>query len=83
MSAQDPSQSQDHMQWGAVALAVCIARTLARQNPQLLRAFAEEAERMEKHLHTQERPEWAELLTRFSLVLGRPEQFPLFHPPAP
>jgi hypothetical protein len=80
MSVQDPSEFQDHTQWGAVAVAVCIARTLARQNPLLLRAFVEEADRMEKHLHALERPEWAELLTRFSLVMGRPEQFPLFHP---
>jgi len=35
---------------------------------------------MEKHLHDQGRPEWAEFLTPFALAVGRPEKFPLFHP---
>ena len=80
MSDQGPLQVQDHARMAAVALGVCIARTLARQNPSVLRSFAEEADRMEKHLHDQGRPEWAEFLTPFALAVGRPEKFPLFHP---
>ena len=80
MSAQDPSQSQDRRQMAVVVLAVCIARTLARQNPSILRSFAEEAEQMEKHLLDHGRSDLATLLTPFALAVGRPEQFSLFHP---
>ena len=70
MLEQGPLQVQDHTRMAAVALGVCIARTLARQNPSVLRSFAEEADRMEKHLHDQGRPEWAEFLTPFALAVG-------------
>jgi hypothetical protein len=65
-----------------VALAVCIARTLARENPALLRSFAEQAERMRQHLYGQDRPEWAQLLIPFALAVERPDQYPSLNPPA-
>lgn len=82
MSEQDPTQSQRHERMEVAALGVCIARTLAASDPTMLRRFAEEADRMHQHLIANDRPEWAEVLVAFGLAVGRPELFPLFHPPA-
>jgi len=73
MSNQDPSQSQDHKPMAVVALGVCIARTLAKQTPAILRSFAVEADLMEKHLRDRGCHEWAALLTPFALAVGRPD----------
>jgi hypothetical protein len=50
MSNQDLRQSLDHTRMGAAALGVCIARTLAQQNPAILQSLSAEAEKMHKHL---------------------------------
>jgi hypothetical protein len=80
MSDQDLRQALDHTKMGAAVLGVCIARVLSRTTGATLQDFAEEADRMHKHLCGCERPEWGEILMHFALAVGRPDWFPLFHP---
>jgi hypothetical protein len=78
----DQDSSQDRLELAVAALAVCIARTLGKQNPTILQNFADEADRMHEHLCAQNRSEIGRFLVTFSLALAHPENFPLFVPPS-
>lgn len=83
MSDQDLRRSLVDIRLGAAALGVCIARTLAKQNPIILQSLAAEADWMHKHLcEKHSRPEISEILVSFSLALAHPDKFPLFTPSA-
>lgn len=64
---------------GAVALGICIARTLGQSDPTILQKLADAAQAMSNHLCEKEMGDAAEIVTSFALALANPDKSPLFN----
>jgi hypothetical protein len=77
---RDTRRALDEIILGAAAVGLCIARTLSQSDPKALQSFAEEADKMYRHLSAHSKTDAAQVVVNFSLALANPEKMPLLSP---
>lgn len=75
-SLRELKAALDESDRGVAALGLCIARTLAEQNPTLLERLAQEAQKMSSHLLDRDQERASRIVLSFALALSKPERFP-------
>jgi hypothetical protein len=81
MNDDNLTRSLTETRMGAVALGLCIARTLGQSDPTILQKLADAALAMSDHLCKQDRIDAAQIVNSFALALANPDKSPLFNPP--